>query len=426
SNSRASMRTLDKEKIRQRALYLNMKEKLRMSICVRIQKQCRKTPAQAQILAQQVLESVQTNGLSSNLSDSELEQLVRQLSRPGQEPPKEKTPQKEMTPKKDATPPASGKKSRKSLLHDKKHTGVPPPIESVYVTESQLQQASVGFVLPPRKSPQKHKQDDIWNTLIQVKVKQRSSWNEELNAQVQDKLRRKSVKNHEDQKYYEETMQKLEQMNQEERTKELDRIVRAKEQNKIQEEQRQYKMAKKQLELETRRQAELHMAEAVTQQKAHEEAKEIARKEAEKIKMERVLKENEALLEKKRQIKQEDRELELKLADDYIKMEEKKDAMRQHGLDELSKKIQAKMKFFDDTSKAEIDMKNKQEEIRILRYQQDYDQKQAQLDEKKREDAIKRNHDQQEYLKQQMKLKKERERQEKEYIDTDEFLSMVL
>ncbi len=85
--------------------------------------------------------------------------------------------------------------------------------------------------------------------------------------------------------------------------------------------------------------------------------------------MAQVLKENEELLEKKKQIKQAERDHELKLAEDYIMMEKQKDAMRQKGLEEMSKRIQAKMKFFDDTSKAEMDLKNKEDEMRILRYQ---------------------------------------------------------
>ncbi|RHY10876.1 hypothetical protein DYB28_006446 [Aphanomyces astaci] len=145
-----------------------------------------------------------------------------------------------------------------------------------------------------------------------------------------------------------------------------------------------------------------------------QEAKEIARKEAEMKKMAKVLLENAELLDKKKQLKMADRELELKLADDYIRMEERKEALRQKGLEDLSTRIQAKMKYFDDTSKAEMDIKNKEDELRVLRYQADYEAKQMALEAKKKHDAAARNADQQAYLKAQMKLKKERESREKD------------
>ncbi|OQR84134.1 trichohyalin-like protein [Achlya hypogyna] len=435
--TRASLRTLDKERIRQKALFLNMKEKLRMSMCVRIQKVCKKPPAAAQTLATQVIEALQQQGASSNLTDAELQRLVGQFSR-GQSSTASvsATEAKVMTPAREAkaeTPKSSKSKARKaSKQGSRTPSPAPLPAESIYVTESQLQQASVGFVLPPRKSPKKHKQDDIWNTLVQIqsleeaseaqaklqqKVKQKSTWSEELQAQVDDKLRRKDLEAQDNQKYFEESMHKLARMNDAERAKEIDRVARAKEQNRIQEEQRQYKLQKKLAEETARRQAEARMAETIAKQKADDEAKEAARKQAEKIKMARVLEENDAQLRKKQLMVAADRELEMKLASDYVAMEERKDAQRQKGLEELSKKIQAKMKFFDDTSKAETDIRNKEDEMRIRRYQEEYERRQAEIDDKKREEAMRRNHEQQAYLKQQMQLKKERERLEKEDYD---------
>jgi hypothetical protein len=35
------------------------------------------------------------------------------------------------------------------------------------MTEAQIQQASLGFVLPPRVSPKKNKKGDIWNEIVQ-------------------------------------------------------------------------------------------------------------------------------------------------------------------------------------------------------------------------------------------------------------------
>ncbi|RHY33322.1 hypothetical protein DYB32_001721 [Aphanomyces invadans] len=134
-------------------------------------------------------------------------------------------------------------------------------------------------------------------------------------------------------------------------------------------------------------------------------------------KMAKVLLENSEQLNIKKQLKQADRELELKLAEDYIRMEERKETLRQKGLEDLSMRIQAKMKFFDDTSKAEMDMKNKEDELRVLRYQADYEKKQMELEAKKKHDAAERNQAQQEYLKAQIKLKKDRESHEKESVN---------
>ncbi|RHY97997.1 hypothetical protein DYB35_002543, partial [Aphanomyces astaci] len=106
----ASLRTLDKERIRQKALQMKMKEKLRLSMCVRIQKLSKKTPPVAQKLSVEILAHLNQHGLTVSAADAG---------------------------------------------------------ESSYLTEAQIQQRSVGFVLPPKKSPTKHKQGDIWNDLVQ-------------------------------------------------------------------------------------------------------------------------------------------------------------------------------------------------------------------------------------------------------------------
>jgi len=91
--------------------------------------------------------------------------------------------------------------------------------------------------------------------------------------------------------------------------------------------------------------------------------------------MKKILKDNEIHLENKKLQKKNEKLLEMKLADEYIQMEIKKDNERKKYLDDLSKKIQLKMKYFDDTSKADQLAKEKEEEKRILKYQNDYDKK---------------------------------------------------
>ncbi|KAG9412548.1 hypothetical protein AC1031_015458 [Aphanomyces cochlioides] len=430
--TRASLRTLDKERIRQKALYLNMKEKLRMSVCVRIQKVCKKNSQVAQELSHKVMEHFRENGMTTNLSDADLISLVKSLSlsNSAKDVPHEESNDPSAAIKVASGKPKSGSKGKAPNSRDsRKKPASQGDNESAYLTEAQAQQKSVGFVLPPKISPKKHKQGDIWNDLVQyqgivevqeaqsklsMKAKRRMEWSSELDAQVAEKERRRIENAAEDGKYFEESLKKMEKMDIQEAEKERFRMERVKEQNKIQEQQRQAKLKKKEAEAEAQRQADHRLAETIAQRKAEDEAKEIARKEAEKVKMAQVLKENAEQLMAKKQMKMADRELEVKLAEDYIKMEEHKDFMRLKGLEEMSKKIQAKMKYFDDTSKAEMEMKNKEEELRILRYQSEYDKRSMELDEKKKRDAMERNHAQQEYLKAQIKLKKDKERQEKE------------
>ncbi|CAK4154059.1 unnamed protein product [Aphanomyces euteiches] len=429
--TRTSLRTLDKERIRQKALYLNMKEKLRMSVCVRIQKVCKKNPQVAQQLSHKVMEHFRENGMTTNLSDADLISLVKSLSlsNSAKDVPHEESNDPSAFIKVASGKPKIGSKEKAPNSRDRKKPASQGDNESAYLTEAQAQQMSVGFVLPPKISPKKHKQGDIWNDLVKyqgivevqeaqsklsMKAKRRMEWSSELDAQVAEKERRRIENAAEDGKYFEESLKKMEKMDIQEAEKERFRMERVKEQNKIQEQQRQAKLKKKEAEAEAQRQADLRLAETIAQRKAEDEAKEIARKEAEKVKMAQVLKENAEQLLAKKQIKMADRELEVKLAEDYIKMEERKDFMRLKGLEEMSKKIQAKMKYFDDTSKAEMEMKIKEEELRILRYQSEYDKRSIELDEKKKRDAMERNHAQQEYLKAQIKLKKDKERQEKE------------
>ncbi|ETW09392.1 hypothetical protein H310_00005 [Aphanomyces invadans] len=432
--TRASLRTLDKERIRQKALQMKMKEKLRMSMCVRIQKLAKKSPQVAQNLSINILAHLQQNALSTQVSDDQLVALVRQWSHQASQTDGEKPSSKHGATGIDDSHQTEKPRSRKvskTTPHASSRSAKSESQggDSPYTTEAQLQQRSVGFVLPQKKSPKKHKQGDIWNDLVQyqglveaqeAQIKRvereakKSQWSSELEAQIAAKQLRQHERSVEDEKYFEESMKNLQRLNEIEEEKERRRIERAKEQNVIQEEQRQFKLKKKQEELNARREAEARMAETIARQKKEEEAKEIARKEAEMKKMAKVLLENSEQLNIKKQLKQADRELELKLAEDYIRMEERKEALRQKGLEDLSMRIQAKMKFFDDTSKAEMDMKNKEDELRVLRYQADYEKKQMELEAKKKHDAAERNQAQQEYLKAQIKLKKDRESHEKE------------
>ncbi len=112
------------------------------------------------------------------------------------------------------------------------------------------------------------------------------------------------------------------------------------------------------------------MVEMLKRQKEEEEQQEKTRKILEKQRVEQVLQENDLLLQKKELEKQKEREYELKLAADYIRMEEAKDAARKKQLEDLSNNIKARMKFFNDTAKADMLARTQEEERRIKKYQE--------------------------------------------------------
>jgi hypothetical protein len=82
---------------------------------------------------------------------------------------------------------------------------------------------------------------------------QKEKWSNELKIQVAEKEKRKNIDENENMVYFQDSMTRLEKMNEAEAEKERRRIERAKEQNRIQEEQRKYKMKKKQAEADARR-----------------------------------------------------------------------------------------------------------------------------------------------------------------------------
>ncbi|RHY33323.1 hypothetical protein DYB32_001720 [Aphanomyces invadans] len=166
---------------------MKMKEKLRMSMCVRIQKLAKKSPQVAQNLSINILAHLQQNALSTQVSDDQLVALVRQWSHQASQTDGEKPSSKHGA------------------------TGI----------------------------------DDSHQT-----EKPRSR---KLEAQIAAKQLRQHERSVEDEKYFEESMKNLQRLNEIEEEKERRRIERAKEQNVIQEEQRQFKLKKKQEELNARR-----------------------------------------------------------------------------------------------------------------------------------------------------------------------------
>lgn len=449
SNRTTTVRTVDREKLRDKARMFQMKENLRLALCGRIQQQYKKSPALAQELASEVLKMLQQRGVSvAQLSDDMLAGIVQELSSRRQEQmmlakrDRDREPVSErgnnempVSGRRSQPKPLSGARPRRSRggsdqsggQSDRSATGSGDD-DNVYVTQSQLQQMSLGFRLPPKVSPKKNKGNGIWEDIVKfssvkeqqeakrkadMKMRQREEFATRLDAQVTQKERQQQAERDASAKYHREAAERRLELDEEERQKERDRLERAMALTKIQNEQRLAKMQQLERERLNKKTQEQKMAELLRQQKEEDSRREQAKRAAEKQRIAMVQHENEQQLEQKRQGKARDREFEMKLAEDYFKMEDAKEAARVQQLQVLANNIQAKMKFFGDTAKADMDARLREEEARVLKCQEEYARQQVEAERKKKADAELRSLSQQEYLKSQIQEKKLRELAEK-------------
>ncbi|GLE06171.1 hypothetical protein PINS_up015382 [Pythium insidiosum] len=454
---RTSVRTVDRDKLREKARQLQMKENLRLTLCARIQQTLKKSPKVAEELAGEIMRLQQQRGLGFDLSDSELSALVNDMVARRQE-------QKQLASTRVAEPelhrenqlsavpplaPKETKSGRRSSSSSKERSGrrqskpksgggktsargsaaSPGAVdaadeETVYLTQSQLQQLSTGFRLPPKVSPKKDKGNGIWEEIVkfssveeQVEAERKKEAREQarralstkLDEQVRTRQQQLEAERRAASEYYHESMERLKHQEEEERRKEEERLSRAKQLTKIQDEQRRIKAQQLERERQIKKAQEQKTAEALKRQMEEDRDRERKRKEAEKDRIMRVLHENEEDMRRKQQLKDKEREMDLKLAEDYVKMEEAKEAARKKQLEDMANSVKARMKFFGDTAKAEMDAKAKEDEERVRKYQEEYDRQQAEVERKKREDALRSSLSQQEYLRLQIQEKKERE-----------------
>ncbi|KAJ0409523.1 hypothetical protein ATCC90586_009063 [Pythium insidiosum] len=427
-----------------------MKENLRLTLCARIQQTLKKSPKVAEELAGEIMRQQQPRGLGYDISDSELSALVNGMIARRQEQkllastrlaepehplaavpplgPKEKTSGRRSS---SSSKDRSGRRASKPKSGGGKPTARAPTVtgslaeeESVYLTQSQLQQLSTGFRLPPKVSPKKDKGNGIWEEIVkfssveeqaeaerkkEAREQARRALSTKLDEQVRTRQQQLEAEHRAASEYYLQSMERLKLQEEEERRKEEERLNRAKQLTKIQDEQRRTKAQQLERERQIKKAQEQKTAEALQRQMEEDRERERKRKEAEKNRIMRVLHENEEDMLRKQQLKDKEREMDLKLAEDYIKMEERKEAMRKKQLEDMANSVKARMKFFGDTAKAEMDAKAKEDEERVRKYQEEYDRQQAEIDRKKREDALRSSLSQQEYLRLQIQEKKERE-----------------
>ncbi|GAB9471262.1 hypothetical protein Gpo141_00008482 [Globisporangium polare] len=461
SERRGSVRTVDREKLRDKARQFQMKENLRLAMCARLQQQLKKSPKVAEELASEVLKVLQQRNLPPDLSNDALAAIVQELSlrrneqlalaaaaTKGSSGPeesyddvaamsKERTSGRRFSGSKDRSARSGDKQQRKpsrgsassssqvNAQSSSRNGGdVGGADEDIYLTQSQLQQLSTGFRLPPRVSPKKEKNNGIWEEIVKfssveeqleakrkvdIKARQRAELAERLGAQVNQKQAKSAIEREASEKFHRDNMQRLSELEDDERRNEQLRLEKAKQLIAIQNEQRFAKMKQHEREAQIKKAQEAKMAELLRKQKEDDKQKELSRREREQDRLRLVTLENQAQLEKKRQEKEKEREFEVKLAGDYVKMEDAKEAARKKQLEDMGNNIKAKMKFFDDTAKAGMDAKARDEEQRVLRFQDEYLKQQAETERKKKADAEAKNRAQQEFLKQQMQEKRVRD-----------------
>ncbi|ETK93926.1 hypothetical protein F441_03067 [Phytophthora nicotianae CJ01A1] len=451
--SMSTVRTVDRERLRDKARQMQMKESLRLAMCARLQQKLRKTPKVAEEMASAVLRILKQRGVpAADVSDEALAKIVNELTTRRQEQMSlaAKTARKTSPHNQEQSKPTNGRISRErysgrrssnskersnnNSVRDAKGGRSPSTVSGItsrtiedddrYLTEAQLQQKSVGFSLPPRVSPKKDRDNGIWEEIVKYssveeqieaqrikerKLRERLEYTSKLEAQVSRKRNVTQQEREQSAEFHRQTLEKLRQAEDEERRKEQERLEREHQLIAVQTQQRLAKQAQMERERVVKKAQEQHAAEMLEKQRKDDLAREKARKDAEKRRVEQVFQENEAQLQQKRQHQAQERELELKLAEEYIAMEKKKDEARRKQIETMAENIKKKMKIFDDTAKATTDAKAREEDERVRRYQQEYTKKQTEDERKRREDAEARCHAQQDYLRIQMQEKKDRE-----------------
>ncbi|CEG41800.1 uncharacterized protein PHALS_12123 [Plasmopara halstedii] len=441
---------VDRERLRGKACRMRMNEKLRLQMCARLQQKLHKTPRMAEEMVSEVLRIIKRQKLvASELTDAALSEIVDNL-----------TLQRQTKNSLDA------RSTKRSLHHSQEQVDPPRPIklrpigelksgrksstgkkctdnnnfssgncggsqgqtnaeDERYVTETQHQQKSVGFSLPVRVSPKKCREHGIWEEIVKFnsfeeqreaqlnkerKLRERLEFTAKLDDQVFRKHQSSKQERELSAEFHRQTLEKIRQADDEECKREHKRFERERQQIEIQTQQRIAKKAQQDRERAIKKAQEEHAAELLEKQRSYDVANEKARKETEKKRVAQVCQENEIQLQQKRLQQARERELEVKLAEEYISMEKKKDEARRKQIDAMAENVKKKMKIFDDTLKASTDAKAREEDARLQRYQQEYANKQLEDERKRRADADVRSRAQAEYLRVQMQEKKEREK----------------
>ncbi|KAF1779879.1 hypothetical protein GQ600_7174 [Phytophthora cactorum] len=358
--SMATVRTVDRERLRDKARQMQMNERLRLAMCARLQQKLRKTPKVAEEMASEVLRILKHRGLpTAGVSDAALAEI--EVVATGQQ-------------QVDSAPPTNGRLSRE------RNSGRRSSNSKERSNNNKTRHAKGGrgngittsrtFADDDRYLTEANYSKRVAQRIKERKLRERREYTSKLEAQVSRKRHTTEQEREQCAEFHRQTLEKL-------------RLAEDEEHGERTSDQES---------------SGASGSRDAGEQRKDDLAREKARKDAEKRRVEKVFQENEAQLQQKRQHQAQERELELKLADEYIAMEKRKDEARRKQIETMAENIKKKMKIFDDTAKASTDAKAREEDERVQRYQQEYTKKLTEDERKRRADAEARSLAQAEYL----------------------------
>lgn len=438
---RSTENSLSKESLREKAQRAQLQSVTQRKLCARIQRVLKKNPAVAERLAIQILQDHTKKGKASErcnidsfleIDDDKFAAVVRSMgsarcqsvrscsSLPTEREVRESTQQNAWT--------TGRPESRQSLKEETKWDE-----DDVYISQTQLQQRSVGFPTAFNTRSRNRKIPNIWNDIVkynaameqqerqglkEIKVRNTATLSKELEQQVNQKKHQIQAQEEENTQFYKQQLQFIEQQEVQDQKEAKERLRGMKEVAKRQELQRREKALQQKKNLERKKELEIRAIQRIQEEKKALEEREQAKKQEQKEQSLHVYRENQLSLSRKHSEKLKDKENDIKLAQEYIKMEERRDRQRKDHLESLSNNIKARMKMYDNTAKIELQIRSKKEEELLQQYQLQYGQQQAALEEDDVRKKKLRNEAQKKHLRLQVLEKKEREQKEREEFNT--------
>nr|CCA25740.1 trichohyalinlike protein putative [Albugo laibachii Nc14] len=409
---------------------------MQRQLCARIQRVLKKSPNVAERLALQILQDHAQQGTASEKSIMEVDDekfcaLVRSIasvpcrnarsctSLPTDGEIRARTQQKSW----------STDRPEPRDLEEKPHWDE----DDVYISQAHLQQRSIGFTMTPTTRSRNRNSPNIWEDIVKYnsvmeqqerqdlkdrKMRNTSILSKELEHQVRQKQKESKVQEEENTRFHKQQLHFIEQQEVQEQKKALDRLLDIKELAKSQEMQLREKAVQKKKNLEHKKELEMRAVQRIQEEKRALEEREIAKRKAQKEQSVHVYQENQLTLSRKHSEKLKEKANDIKLAQEYIQMEERRDQQRKEHLESLSNSIKARMKMYDDTAKRDIEIKSKEEEQRLQQYQLQHAQQQAALEADEIQKRKLRNTAQKKILRLQVLEKKEREDRDRKDFDT--------
>jgi hypothetical protein len=302
---------------------------------------------------------------------------------------------------------------------------VQPKNFSVMKSCAQIQQEQISGTKQPKFPAPIHvnlkaPREDIWNDIAQLnraeadaaeeaevvkeankRAKYQASLRKQLTEQEQQRVREKKV----DDRYVAEKNQELEKWKVDEAAKEKQQRQRNMDQKAAQDRQRTERLRQKQAEDKNKADDDQRLIELLEVQAQDEEMRERKRKVGEQQRQEKVMRENDRELANKAVAMKQAQAADVKMAEDYARMETEKEEKRKQALDDMSEKIRKKMEAGAVLSK-EADRRAADNDRRAQRDAAKYLEQQRNLENRNLSKAQKRTADQKRVLAQQIADKK--------------------